>query len=267
MDYQFLKLTKKSRVLTVQINRPQERNALSAALMRELIGVTEEIKKDMSVSIVVLCGQEKFFSAGMDLRDPESARMLQAPLAMRRRFLLEGGPRLCQVWQDLPQVTIAALEGFCIGGAVSLVLACDFRVMAETAFLRIPEIDLGMNYSWGSLPRLVSLVGPAKAKQWVILVDTVGCPEAVQSGFAQWAVPEGQALNKALELAERMAAKPQAPVFMTKQTVNALVQAPQAIGHMDADQFALSILSDDFLEGVDAFLNKRPPLFNKKLPE
>jgi enoyl-CoA hydratase len=267
MDYQFLKLTKQAHILTVQLNRPQERNALSAGLMRELIEVTEEIRKDMSISVVILCGQEEFFSAGVDLRDPENARAFQEPLAVRRRLLLERGPRMCQVWQDLPQVTIVALEGFCIGGAVSLALSCDFRVMAETAFIRIPEIDLGMNYSWGSLPRLVSLVGPARAKQWVILVDKVECLEARQSGFAQWVVPEGQTLKKSVEIAERISAKPQAPVFMTKQTVNALVQAPQAIGHMDADQFALTILSEDFQEGVEAFLNKRKPVFNKKLPE
>ncbi len=267
MDYQFLKLTKQARLLTVQINRPKERNALCRGLIRELIEVTDEIRKNMSVGVVILAGQSEFFSAGVDLRDPENARVFQEPLSVRRRLLLELGPRMCRVWEDLPQVTIAALEGFCIGGAVSLALACDFRVMSEKAFLQIPEINLGMNYSWGSLPRLVSLVGPAKAKQWVILVDKVECPEALQAGFAQWAVPEGQALKKALELAETIAAKPQAPVFMTKQTVNALTQAPQAVGHMDADQFALTLLSEDFQEGVDAFLNKRKPIFNKNLPE
>jgi enoyl-CoA hydratase len=267
MNYQFLKLKKQSRILTVQLNRPKERNALSSGLMRELIGVTEEIRGDMSTSVVILSGHEEFFSAGVDLRDPENARAFLEPIPVRRRLFLERGPRMCQVWQDLPQVTIAALEGFCIGGAVSLALACDFRIMSEKAFIRIPEIDLGMNYSWGSLPRLVNLVGPAKAKQWVILVDKVETPEALQSGFAQWAAPKGQTLKKALEIAEKISAKPQAPVLMTKQTVNALVQAPQAIGHMDADQFALTVLSDDFQEGVDAFLNKREPVFNKKLPE
>jgi len=139
--------------------------------------------------------------------------------------------------------------------------------MSDTAFLQIPEINLGMNYSWGSLPRLVNLVGPAKAKQWVILADKVECREALQAGFAQWSVPSGQSLKKALELAGTIAEKPQAPVFMTKQTVNAVTAAPQHIGHMDADQFALTILSDDFQEGVEAFLNKRKPLFNKNLPE
>jgi enoyl-CoA hydratase len=267
MDYQFLKITKQARVLIVQLNRPKERNALCAGLIRELIGVTDRIKKDMAAGVVILYGQAEFFSAGVDLKDPESVRVFQEPLSVRRRLLLELGPRMCQVWQDLPQVTIAALEGFCVGGAVSLALACDFRIMSEKAFLQIPEINLGMNYSWGSLPRLVNLVGPAKTKQWVILAEKVECPEAFQSGFAQWTVPDGRSLKKALELAKTIAEKPQAPVFMTKQTVNALTAAPQSIGHMDADQFALTILSDDFQEGLDAFLNKRNPVFNKKLPE
>ena len=208
----------------------------------------------------------EFFSAGVDLRDPENARIFQEPLSVRRRLFLELGPRMCQVWQDLPQVTIVALEGFCIGGAVSLALSCDFRLMSETAFLRIPEIDLGMNYSWGSLPRLVNLVGPAKAKQWVILAEKVECRKPCNPDL-----PNGSSLRpnprKGPELAERIAEKPQAPVLMTKQTVNALIQAHQAIGHMDADQFALTILSEDFQEGVDAFLNKRKPVFNKNLPK
>ena len=131
MDYQFLKITKQARVLIVQINRPTDRNALCVGLIRELIDVTDRIKKDMSVSVIILYGQAEFFSAGVDLKDPESVRVFQEPLSVRRRLLLELGPRMCQVWQDLPQVTIAALEGFCIGGAVSLALACDFRIMSR----------------------------------------------------------------------------------------------------------------------------------------
>lgn len=267
MDYQFLTITKQERIVVVQINRPKERNALCAGLIRELIEVTNEIRRNMSLSVVVLCGQEGFFSAGFDLKDPEIVQIHQEPLSVRRRIFQELGPRMCQVWQDLPQVTFAAIEGFCIGGAVSLALSCDFRLMAEKAFLQIPEINLGMNYSWGSLPRLVNLVGPAKTKQWVMLADKVESVEAFQAGFAQWTVPDGQALEKALELAEKIARKPQSPALMTKQTVNALTAAPQSVGHMDADQFALTLLSEDFQEGIDAFLNKREPIFNKNLPK
>lgn len=268
MDYQFLKITKQGRIVIVQINRPQERNALSAGLIRELTEVADQIKNDMTVGVVILYGQADFFSAGVDLKDPGSTRVFQEPLSVRRRLLLELGPRMCQAWQDLPQVTIAAIEGFCIGGAVSLALACDFRIMSDKAFLQIPEINLGMNYSWGSLPRLVNLIGPAKAKQWVILAGRIECAEALQSGFAQWVVPmAGRSLEKALELAQTIAEKPQAPVFMTKQTVNALTTASQSVGHMDADQFALTLLSEDVQEGIEAFIQKRKPIFNKNLPE
>jgi enoyl-CoA hydratase len=266
MDYQFLKITKQGRVLIVRMNRPKERNALSAGLIKELIEVTDQIRSDLSSSVVILYGQEEFFSAGADLKDPD--RGIAGPISAQRRVLMERGPRMCQVWQDLPQVTIAALEGFCLGGAVSLAMSCDFRIMSEKAYIRIPEIDLGMNYSWGSLPRLVNLVGPAKAKQWVIFADKkVESSEALQSGFAQWLVPAGKSLEKALELAKIIAEKPQAPVMMTKQTINAITAAPQFLAHMDADQFAFSVLSEDFQEGVEAFLQKRKPVFNKTLPE
>lgn len=265
MDYQFLTLEKQGRVLIVKINRPSERNALSAGLMKELIKIAADIREDHSLMAVVLSGGSHLFSAGFDLKDSEVASILKQPLSVRRR-LLEIGPRMCRAWEELPQVTIAAIEGYCIGGAVSLVLACDFRVMAENAYIRIPEIDLAMNYSWGSLPRLVNLVGPAKAKEWVILADKVGCTEADRYGFAQWTALPSHAEAKAQEIAQRIAAKPQAPAFMTKQTVNALVAAYQAVGHMDLDQFALTVLSEDFQEGVEAFLSKRKPVFNKNLP-
>lgn len=266
MDYHYLTLSKLNRVVVVQINRPKERNALSAGLIRELIAVADQIRGDVSSSAVVLSGQEGFFSAGFDLKDPEIVGIFQEPLSVRRRVFQELGPRMCQVWQDLPQVTLAAIEGFCIGGAVSLALSLDFRLMAEKAFLRIPEINLGMNYSWGSLPRLVHLVGPAKSKQWVMFAERVESAEAFQAGFAQWVVPDGQALEKARVLAETLARKPQSPILMTKQTVNALMAPNQSIGHMDADQFALTVLSEDFQEGLEAFWNKREPEFNKKLP-
>jgi enoyl-CoA hydratase len=266
MDYKFIKMSKKGRIIIIRMNRPKERNALSAGLIKELIEVTDQIRSDLSSSVVILYGQEEFFSAGADLKDPDRNRT--GPMSAQRRILMERGPRMCQVWEDLPQVTIAAIEGFCLGGAVSLAMSCDFRIMSEKAYIRIPEIDLGMNYSWGSLPRLVNLVGPAKAKQWVIFADKkVESSEALQSGFAQWLVSAGKSLEKALELAEIIAEKPQAPVMMTKQTINAITAAPQFIAHMDADQFALTVLSEDFQEGVEAFLQKRKPVFNKTLPE
>ena len=266
MKYDFLAVDKKGRIATVRFDRPGAHNTLNAGLMKELTHIAGKFRDDPATGVIILYGGEKFFSAGLDLNDTEILSIFEERATIRR-MLLEAGPRMCKAWEELPQITIAAIEGFCIGGAVSLSLACDFRIMAQNAHIRISEIDLGMNYSWGSIARLVSLVGPARSKKWVITADKVECPEAMESGFAQWSCPPGFARQKALGLAEKIKNKPQMPVSMTKQTINAMSGYASAIGHMDMDQFALTALSEDSREGIRAFLEKRRPLFNKDLPD
>jgi len=266
MAFQNLLVEKKERVAVVRLNRPESQNTLSVALIRELTSFAEQMRDDLGTNVVVLAGSDDLFSAGVDLKDPELVAALAEPVALRRRHF-EIGPRMCAAWEDLPQVTIACVNGFCIGGGVSLAVSCDFRVMAKDAFFKVAEIGLGMNYSWGSLARLVNLVGPAWAKRWVITTEEIRTPDAVDSGLVQWTAESGKALERAEEIARKIAEKPQAPVFMTKQTVNALTTANRPVGHMDVDQFALSLTSEDFQEGVKAFLEKRSAVFNKDLPK
>lgn len=262
----FVKIEKQGRVALVHICRPEAKNALSVAVMRELDEAARVLREDMGASVVVLSGGPEFFTAGVDLKDPELLRVLGEPLAVRRR-VLESGPLLCRAWEELPQITIAAVEGHCIGGGVALTAALDFRVCGEGAFFRVPEIERGMNFSWGTLPRLSALIGPAETKRWVILAETVDVERAERAGFVQWRAPKGGAEAMAIEIAEKIAAKPAASVMMTKRTVNALYESGRSLSHMDADQFALTVLSEDFQEGVAAFLEKREPKFNQSLPD
>jgi len=135
--------------------------------------------------------------------------------------------------------------------------------MARDAHLRVPEIGLGMNMSWQSIPRMLHLIGPARTKQAVILADQrIGAEEAYEWGLVEEVADPGQAFEAAMVLAGKIAAQPPISVAMTKLTVNRLAHALDDLAsHMDVDQFALASMSEDHREGVAAFLGKRKPKF------
>ena len=158
------------RIAVVRFDRDDGINALSPEALRQLAAAARSFEDDGATSVVVLTGSAKAFSAGFDLKDAEGRSRRTMDIGTLRRHL-KLGPRLSRAWQDMDQVTIAAIEGFCIGGGVALAVALDFRVIAENAHLRVPEIGLGMNMSWQSVPRMLHLIGPARTKQAVIMAD------------------------------------------------------------------------------------------------
>jgi enoyl-CoA hydratase/carnithine racemase len=172
------------------------------------------------------------------------------------------GPDLCDAWERVEQVTIVAIEKYCIGGGGALAAACDFRIMAKGAHMRLPEIPLGMNMSWHAVPRLVSLIGPSRTKQFVIFGERVEADEALRWGLADEVVPDGEALAAARRWAGKVAKLPPNAVRMSKQGVNAAANAlHQATTFMDLDQYALATTSEDYREAIKAFLEKREPKF------
>jgi len=244
--------------LNVTLNRPEALNALTLRAMTELEDLASEIQRDPDVRAVILSGASGMFSAGMDLKDPAIQAIVAMPPAERRRRALLG-QRLCQAWEDLEAVTIAAIEGFCVGGAISLVIACDFRIMGESGFMRVPEIDLGMNYSWGSVPRLLHLIGPARTKQMVLLAERVPARTCLAWGLTEEVVADGSAVDAARVMAQKILAKPPLPVAMTKRAVNWLTAALDRTGsHMDVDQFVLTTYTDEHRQRVAAFVNEKP---------
>jgi enoyl-CoA hydratase/carnithine racemase len=146
---------------------------------------------------------------------------------------------------------------------VALAVALDFRVMARDAHLRVPEIALGMNMSWQSVPRMLHLMGPARTKQAVILADDrISAAEAYEWGLVEQVTDPGKSFEAAMAFAAKIAAQPPISVAMTKLTVNRLAHALDDLAsHMDLDQFALASLTEDHKEGVAAFLGRRKPRF------
>ena len=253
------------RIAVVRFDRGDGINALSPEALRELTAAARAFEDDAATSVVVLTGSARAFSAGFDLKDPEGRSRAGMDLGTLRRHL-KLGPRLTRAWQEMEQITIGAIEGFCVGGGVALAVALDFRIMARDAHLRVPEIGLGMNMSWQSVPRLLHLIGPARTKQAVNLADQrISAAEAHDWGLVEELAEPGRAFDDAMTLAGKIAAQPQLSVAMTKLTVNRLAYALDDLAsHMDVDQFALASMSEDHKEGVDAFLTRRKPRFQGK---
>jgi len=266
MERRFVKIEKglgpEGRIALVRFDRGDGINALSRQAMRELRDVPNDFEDDLATSVVILTGSARAFSAGFDLKDPEGASRGSQPLgqALANQRL---GPRLCRAWEQMEQVTIAAIEGHCIGGGAALAVSVDFRICGEGAHFRIPEVELGMNMSWGSIPRFVALMGPARTKQAVILAsDRISPAEALEWGLVEKVVPTGQALDSAMKLAERIALQPPLPVRMVKTSVNRIAHAlADVAAHMDVDQNVLASQTEDFKEGTTAFREKRKPKF------
>jgi enoyl-CoA hydratase len=261
MSFDFLTIEKHLGYAVVTIDRGDGINALSRKLMRELTTVAEDFVDDLETTAIILRGTNTIFSAGADLKDPEGNTNKGGAL-IARRHALKIGPDMCGAWERLEQITICAVEGFCIGGGSALAMACDWRIAGESAHMRLPEVPLAMNMSWHSVPRIVRAVGPSKAKLYTILGEKLGAPEALEWGMIDFMTKDGKALDKAIELAEKVAALPPISVRMSKESINMTANAlNHATTFMDRDQFMLSSSSTDFPEAVDAFLNKRDPKF------
>lgn len=257
---EFVSIKREGRLAVVAFDRGDALNALSVQLMTKLKTAADELASDTGCSAIVLRGG-KAFSAGADLSDP-ALRERDSMTLLEQREAVKLGPDLCEAWAKLEQITIAAIEGFCIGGGLALAAACDHRVVAKDAHFRLPEIPLGMNMSWRSIPRLVALIGPSRAKELVIVGQKIGAETALDWGLADQIAEPGSASETAKTLAEKYCSVPPIPARMAKEAIDA---AAQPLGHatsfMDRDQFLLSRGSGDHTEAVAAFMEKRQPKF------
>jgi enoyl-CoA hydratase len=251
-------IERRGRVSIVRFDRGDKANALSRTAMTELLEAARSFENDTETSAIVLTGRPGVFTLGADLKEPRPAA---ASLAARRQNHTLG-TKLCRAWAELEPMTIAAIEGWCVGGGAALTAACDLRVLGESATIYVPEIERGMNLSWQSVPRLVSLVGPARAKRIVVMAERVDARRALDWGLVDEVTADGGALAKALELADHIASLPPVQVRMCKEAVNAAANAlNQASSVMDRDVFLLAQSSEDYQEGVRAFLERRKPKY------
>lgn len=249
------------RIALVRFDRGNKANALSVEALRQLTETARAFHARPDVCAVVLAGRADNFTLGADLKDPARASQKDDGLA-QRRISLRAGPEMCEAWEKVDAITIMAIEGWCVGGGAALAVACDLRVMARSAMFYVPEVARGMNMSWGSIPRMTALVGPARAKRLAALCEKINAETALAWGLADAVSDDGKAIDRAMQFARMAADLPPTALKMVKRDVNiAALALSQATAHRDLEAFALMQDSQDYAEGVSAFLQKRPPSF------
>jgi len=240
-------------VAVVTYDRGEKRNALSLKAMNELIRVADSFQARFDITAIVLAGSAQAFSSGVDLKDPERWAIDDKSFD-ERRYVASTGARMCQAWESLPQLTIAAVEGVNVGGGIALTLACDWRVMADNAFLYVPEVQIGIPLVWHTVPRLVNMVGASRAKQIMLLGEKMSSATAKEWGLVDWLVPEGNAVEHAKVLAEKVSQSPSHVVKMSKQSVNAHANALNFVStYMDVDQALVCGQSNEAREARNNF--------------
>lgn len=262
--YMHITVEQHDRVLQVHLATGHKANAFCFDTMTELTALARAVGEDTSIAAVILTGQPGLFSGGMNLAEPNVVNPTAVDLPARKRGA-ELGAKMCRAWESIEALTIATIEGPCVGGGVALALALDLRVCTKDALLYVPEVARGMNMSWQSVPRSVSLIGPARTKRMFLLAEQVSGETAIDWGWADYLTEPGDGLSKALELATNAANMPGIAMRMCKQSINVATNAlHHAVSYMDADQLLLTQHSEDYAEGIASYLEKRDPEYTGK---
>jgi len=246
-------------VLTLTLNRPRKLNAMSYGVFDALDAAITDARDDRSVRVVVVTGAGSMFSAGADIGMVEEFSDPTLPAETFRATLR----RLQSVFDRLEQLekpVIAAINGPCVGGAVDLALACDFRIAVTEAFLLVPEVRLGLIPDLGATQRLPRLIGVARAKEMILTGRRFGAAECLAFGLLNRVVEREGLAPAVTELAADLMAGAPLAIGVAKQAIDRAGGADLRAGQ-EFEAFAQTPLyrSDDAREGYAAFIAKRPP--------
>ncbi len=253
-QFQTLEVSVEGSLGRLQMARPERLNALSRQALQDLASAARWFDEQREVKVVIVSGHGRSFSAGFDLNDfsnpdPEWGVRESADL----------GRIMAETVTDMNALTIAAIQGHCIGGGLIVAISCDLRIAAESAVFQIPEVDLGIPLAWGGIPRLVREIGPAATKELVLTCRRFYPEEAKSLGFLNAVVPDPELTAHVDALALSLAAKPGYSLRTTKQQVNAVTE--EMIGTArnanDADSLVIATYDAESRAASAAYLKSK----------
>jgi enoyl-CoA hydratase/carnithine racemase len=251
--FETLVVETKGAIGEIRLARPEKLNPLSTETLLELAQAARFIDEQREVKIVVVRGEGRAFSAGADLGG-FSGRQSLTP-----RDAAEAGRTMADALEAMRAVSIAAIQGWCVGGGLVLAAACDLRIASEDARFSIPEVDLGIPLAWGGIPRLVREIGPARTKELVLTCRPFDAGEALAAGFLNRIVPTSELDAVVDELALSLSKKAAHALFSTKRHVNAVTD--QMVGTMrswaDADGLVVAFGDEECASARRAYLESR----------
>jgi enoyl-CoA hydratase/carnithine racemase len=247
-----VKLAIQGAIARITLDRPEKLNALDPGMLAALEDAVTQAEQSRQVRVIVLAAAgEKAFCVGADIL----AWTALSPLDMWSEWVRRGH-RIFERLERAKQPVVCAIQGFAYGGGLELALACDIRIVTDSARFAMPEVKLGTVPGWGGTDRLPRLVGSARAKQMIYTGEPITADVAERWGLANEVVPVASLSDRVTELAEKIAAN--APVAV--QTAKQLIASPSS-ATLESLAAAVNAFSDDAKEGLAAFREKRSPKF------
>jgi enoyl-CoA hydratase len=260
VTYQTLLYGKKDGIGTVTLNRPDKLNALNSTVYTELYDVFQAIENDPEVRVVILTGAgERAFCAGSDVAEMQN----MGPIEIQK--FMTTIRKTSDFIYALTKPTIAAVNGYALGGGCELSMCCDIRIASEKARFGQPEITLGLIPGASGTQRLPRLIGAAKAKEMIFTGDLIDAVTALNLGLVNKVVPPDKLMEEAMALATKLAGMSGPVLAMAKAAINTGLDTDMALGlNVEAKCNALCFATEDRKEGMDAFLEKRKAVFKNK---
>jgi len=245
-------------IAIITLNRPDTMNALSKGLLEEFDKTLEEIRKDDKIRCVIIMGSGRAFSAGNDLSEPVTTEA-----EMRGR--MELGQNVFDKIETFDKPTIAAINGYALGGGLELAAACDLRIAADNAQLGNPEVNIGLIPSWGGLVRIPKLIGRAKAVQIILTGERIDAKEAERIGLVNKVVKADELKSTAIYTAGTLATRAPIAVRLAKNILAKAMEINMTEGNRLMTEGGVTCSkSEDIAEGIAAFFEKRTPKYKNK---